>query len=111
MPSKQKESLILCCKADQNRKVSDSSGANMVKTKERFRVGLVQMRAGKEIEDNLAQAEAFIREAAECGAQYIQTPENTLIMEADSKHLLEKIATEDATGGVALFSSLAKELG
>jgi deaminated glutathione amidase len=111
MPLKQKESLILCCKAEQNRKVSDSSGANMVKTKERFRVGIVQMRAGKEIEDNLAQAEAFIREAAECGAQYIQTPENTLIMEAGSKHLLEKIATEDATGGVPLFSSLAKELG
>ena len=50
----------------------------------RFRIGLVQMRAGKDIQENLARAEAFIRDAARRGAQYIQTPENTAIMETDA---------------------------
>lgn len=82
----------------------------MADSKNKFRIGLVQMRTGKDAEENLAQAEAFIREAAGRGARYVQTPENTLIMEVDAQHLLEKIAPEDKTGGVAHFSHLAKEL-
>lgn len=82
----------------------------MADNKNKFRIGLVQMRTGKDAEENLAQAEAFIREAAGRGARYVQTPENTLIMEVDAQHLLEKIAPEDKTGGVAHFSHLAKEL-
>jgi predicted amidohydrolase len=77
----------------------------------KFRVGLVQMRTGKTIQENLVQAEAFIRDAAGRGANYVQTPENTLIMEVDSQHLLEKISPEQGTGGVTHFSRLAKELG
>ena len=77
----------------------------------KFRVGLVQMRTGKTIQENLAQAEALIRDAAGRGANYVQTPENTLIMEVDSQHLLEKISPEQGTGEVTHFSRLAKELG
>jgi predicted amidohydrolase len=76
-----------------------------------FRIGLVQMRAGKDIEANLVQAEAFIRSAAQQGAHYVQTPENTLIMETDAPRLLEKIAAEEQTGAVQHFAGLAKELG
>jgi deaminated glutathione amidase len=83
----------------------------MAATKDRFQVGLVQMRTGKEIQNNLVEAEALIREAAGRGAHYIQTPENTLVMEVDAKHLLKKIAPEDATEGVTVFSRLARELG
>ncbi len=83
----------------------------MADSKNKFRIGLVQMRTGKNIEDNLRQAEAFIRDAAGRGAQYVQTPENTLIMEADALRLLEKISPEDQTEGVAHFSRLARELG
>jgi len=83
----------------------------MADSKEKFRIGLVQMRTGKDIQDNLRQAEAFIRDAAGRGARYIQTPENTLIMEADAARLLEKISPEDQTEGVPHFSRLARELG
>lgn len=83
----------------------------MAKTKGHFRVGLVQLRTGKDIEDNLFQAEAFIREAARKGARYIQTPENTNVMEVDAPRLLKKIETEEATEAVGAFSRLARELG
>jgi predicted amidohydrolase len=83
----------------------------MAKTKDKFRAGLVQLRSGRDIQKNLAQAEALIREAAAKGADYIQTPENTLIMEINSKHLLEKITSEEQTEGLAVFSRLARELG
>jgi deaminated glutathione amidase len=83
----------------------------MADTKTDFRVGLVQMRAGKDIQENLAQAEDFVRDAAGQGANYIQTPENTLIMEANAPSLLEKIAAEEETEGVRHFARLARELG
>ncbi|MGO9173957.1 MAG: carbon-nitrogen hydrolase family protein [Rhodomicrobium sp.] len=83
----------------------------MADTKNKFRIGLVQMRTGKDVQENLAQADAFIREAAGRGAQYIQTPENTLVMEADAPRLLEKIYPEEKTEGVPHFSRLARELG
>jgi predicted amidohydrolase len=69
------------------------------------------MRSSRDIAENLAHAETLIREAAKRGAQYVQTPENTLIMETDAKSLLGKIATESKTEGLKLFSSLARELG
>jgi len=68
------------------------------------------MRAGKDVRDNLLEAEALIRDAARKGANYIQTPENTLLMEVDAPHLLEKIAPEAETEGVAHFANLAKAL-
>jgi deaminated glutathione amidase len=83
----------------------------MAKTKNHFRVGLVQMRTGGDIDENLAHADALIRDAASRGADYIQTPENTLLMERDAASLLEKIAEEHATEGIAHFSRLAAELG
>jgi predicted amidohydrolase len=83
----------------------------MADSKTEFRVGLVQMRTGKDIEENLKQAESFIRDAAGRGANYVQTPENTLVMEVDAQQLLEKISPEEETAGVAHFSNLAGELG
>ena len=82
----------------------------MADSREKFRVGLVQLRTGKNIQENLVQAEGFIRDAARRGANYVQTPENTLVMEVDAQHLLEKISPEDQTEGVAQFSRLAQEL-
>ncbi len=82
----------------------------MADSRDKFRVGLVQMRTGKNIQENLVQAEGFIRDAARRGANYVQTPENTLIMEVDAQQLLEKISPEDKTEGVTHFSRLAQEL-
>ena len=79
--------------------------------KDHFRVALVQMRSGRDVRDNLLEAEAFIRDAAGKGAQFIQTPENTLLMETETARLFERIAPEEGTEAVPHFSALAKSLG
>ena len=79
--------------------------------KDHFRVALVQMRSGGDVRENLLKAEAFIRDAARKGAQFVQTPENTLLMETETARLFEKIAPEEATEAIPHFSALAKSLG
>ncbi|MFZ1109338.1 MAG: carbon-nitrogen hydrolase family protein [Rhodomicrobium sp.] len=82
----------------------------MADKKGKFRVGLVQMRSGRDIRDNLIEAEAFIRDAARKGAHFIQTPENTLLMEIEPARFFEKIAAEEGTEAISHFSRLAAEL-
>ena len=53
-----------------------------------FRAGLVQLRSGRSVAPNMAAAEALIRRAAKGGAVYVQTPENTAIMELETERLL-----------------------
>ena len=55
----------------------------MLKSNLKFRAGLVQMRSGRDVQANLAAATALIEEAAAAGAQYVQTPEVTTLMELD----------------------------
>ncbi len=83
----------------------------MPEKKDLFRVALVQMRSGRDVRDNLLEAEALIRDAARKGAQFIQTPENTLLMETETARLFESIAPEDETESIPHLSALAKALG
>jgi deaminated glutathione amidase len=80
-------------------------------TKGTFRVALVQMCTGRDVEKNLADAGALIREAAAKGASYVQTPEITTIMELERQRLLAAIRPEEGNPAVAWFASLAHELG
>ena len=57
--------------------------------------GLVQMRSGREAGANLEAARALVREAARDGAQYVQTPETTNLMELDRALLFDKLAAEE----------------
>jgi len=111
MSLRRKESLIQSCKTKHNRFRRDNRAVRMAKAKTQFRAGLVQMRSGRDVQENLAEAEALIREAAAKGADYIQTPENTLLMEIEADRLFEKIQTEVRTDGISAFSNLARELG
>lgn len=79
--------------------------------RESFVAALVQMRSGRDVETNLAEADRLIREAASRGAKYVQTPENTLLMERETSALFEKIAPEEQTAAIPHFLSLAQELG
>ena len=79
-------------------------------TKGTFRVGLVQMCTGRDVERNLADAGALIREAAAKGASYVQTPEITTIMELERQRLFAAIRPEEGNPAVAYFASLAREL-
>jgi predicted amidohydrolase len=76
-----------------------------------FRAALVQLRSGRAVEPNLAQAEVLIRRAVQGGAVYIQTPENTALMELAPELVLEAAQTEERSKPLARLRSLAAELG
>ncbi len=76
----------------------------------KFRVGLCQMTTGPDVAVNLAAASTLIREAAAAGAQYIQTPEITTLMETDRAKLFVATRPEEGNPAIAHFRSLAREL-
>jgi predicted amidohydrolase len=76
-----------------------------------FRVGLVQMCTGRDVERNVADAGALIRAAAGRGAQYVQTPEITTLMEMERGRLFAAVGPEEGNPAVARFGALAQELG
>jgi len=76
-----------------------------------FRVGLVQMCAGRDVGKNIATATELIRAAARGGAAYVQTPEMTNIMELERPRLLAAVRPEESDPGVVQFRALAAELG
>jgi len=76
-----------------------------------FRAALVQLRSGRAVAPNIEMAETLIRGAAKEGAVYVQTPENTSIMEFETERLLAAIDTEEKSAALAQLCALAKELG
>jgi predicted amidohydrolase len=77
----------------------------------RFRAGLVQLRSGRSVEANLERAEALVRRAAQGGALYVQTPENTALMELKPELVLEAAQSEEESTPLARLRTLAAELG
>src|SRR5438477_394692 len=75
-----------------------------------FRVGLVQMRSGRTPSANVDSASKFIREAKAGGADYIQTPEMTNILERSRADMLAAIAPEEKDASLAAFRELARTL-
>jgi predicted amidohydrolase len=76
-----------------------------------FRAALVQLRSGRAVAPNMEMAETLLRRAAKEGAVYVQTPENTSIMEFETERLLAAIDTEEKSAALAQLCALAKELG
>lgn len=79
--------------------------------KDSFRVGLVQLCSGRDVDKNVRDATALIREAREKGADYIQTPEVTTLMELDRERLFAIVEPEQSNIALATFSDLAHTLG
>ena len=75
-----------------------------------FRAALVQLCSGREIASNMAFATGLIRAAAGRGAHYIQTPENTALVELSSERLFELIRPEKETVVLGEFAAIAREL-
>ncbi|MFG1201045.1 carbon-nitrogen hydrolase family protein [Xanthobacter aminoxidans] len=88
-----------------------ANSAPETRTGKTLRVGLIQLRSGREPAANLDAAAALIREAAREGARYVQTPEVTNIMELDRKVLFEKLQEEGNDATLAALRQLARELG
>jgi predicted amidohydrolase len=80
-------------------------------SKRRFRAALVQLRSGRSVKPNLDKAEELIRRAAKGGAIYVQTPENTGLMELKPELVLSAAETEERSAPLAHLRALARELG
>jgi predicted amidohydrolase len=76
-----------------------------------FRVGLIQMRSGRTPQANIDAAAKLIGEAKSGGADYVQTPEMTNIMEASREKLFAAIVPEENDATLATFRELARALG
>ncbi len=74
-----------------------------------FVAACVQLRAGREVAPNVEAAAALIAQAADDGADFILTPENTSIMEAERKLLFEKTRGEDDDIALTRFRALARD--
>src|SRR5262249_11272962 len=68
-----------------------------------FRVGLIQMRSGRDPRGNIDAAAKLIQEAKAAGADYVQTPEMTNIMEVRREALFAALAPEESDPSLAAF--------
>jgi len=77
----------------------------------KFRAGLIQMRSGTAPHINLDTATRLIGEAKTGGADYVQTPEMTNILESSRERLFAAIVSEEQDASLATFRELARALG
>jgi predicted amidohydrolase len=75
-----------------------------------FNAAMVQMRTGLLPEQSLVQGTALIREAAAAGADYVQTPEVSNMMQLNRTELFKHLATEDDDASLKAYRALAAEL-
>jgi predicted amidohydrolase len=76
-----------------------------------FTAGLIQMRTGLTPQANLDAAVRLIEEAKGAGADYVQTPEMTNLMEVKRERLFATIMPEESDPSLAAFRDLARRLG
>ena len=77
----------------------------------RFRAALVQMCTGRDVARNLVDLSRLVREAVAAGAQYVQTPEVSVLMERDRARLFVETRPEEGNPAIAHCQALARELG
>jgi predicted amidohydrolase len=73
-----------------------------------FRAGLIQMRSGRTPKHNLDEAIRLIGEAKAAGAEYVQTPEMTNILEVSREKLFEAIEEQDKDVSLPAFREIAR---
>ncbi|PBC06257.1 carbon-nitrogen hydrolase family protein [Mesorhizobium sp. WSM3860] len=76
-----------------------------------FKAAAVQMRSGTRPERNAADMERLVRQAAQQGATYVQTPEMTGALIRDKQAGAAAFTSEDKDVVVSTARKLAKELG
>src|SRR5215469_477654 len=75
-----------------------------------FTAAMVQMRTSLLAEQSLEQGMTLIREAAGQGADYVQTPEVSNMMQVNRKALFEHLKTEEDDPSLRAYRALAAEL-
>ncbi|KQP88415.1 MULTISPECIES: carbon-nitrogen hydrolase family protein [unclassified Methylobacterium] len=76
-----------------------------------FTAACVQMRSGRDPLANRDAAVALVREAADAGAHYVQTPEMTSLVERSKTSLFEKVTAQDDDPTLAALREVARERG
>jgi len=76
-----------------------------------FKAAMIQMRSGIEPAANVDAAARMIGEAKSAGADYVQTPEMTNIMEVKRERLFSTIVPEEQDASLATFREVARKLG
>ena len=77
----------------------------------RFRAACIQLCSSGSVAENIETVEDLVRQAVSGGADYVQTPEMTNIVERDRAKLGASISSENEDPSVKRFSALAGELG
>jgi predicted amidohydrolase len=75
-----------------------------------FTAAMVQMRTSLSPEASFKQAEGLIREAVAQGADYVQTPEVSNLIQKNRKALFELLAPEEDDLSLKAYRELAREL-
>lgn len=75
-----------------------------------FTAAMIQMRTGLLPEPSLAQATSLIREAAARGADYVQTPEVSNMMQLNRQALFAQLQSEENDASLKAYRALAAEL-
>src|SRR3982074_2066405 len=75
-----------------------------------FTAAMVQMRTSLSPEASFKQAEGLIREAAAQGADYVQTPEVSNLIQKNRKALFELLSPEQEDLSLKAYRELAREL-
>jgi len=76
-----------------------------------FRVGLIAMRSARDPQANLDAVLAAVDQAKRAGADYVQTPEMTNIMEVKRDRLFANICAEESDPTLATLREVARKLG
>ncbi|HZT24453.1 MAG TPA: carbon-nitrogen hydrolase family protein [Pseudolabrys sp.] len=75
-----------------------------------FKAAMIQMRSGMAPGLNIDAAARMISEAKAAGADYVQTPEMTNILEAKRERLLSSVVAEEQDASLATLRELARKL-
>jgi len=76
-----------------------------------FRIGLIQMRSTRTPQANVDAAVKLIGEAKQGGADYVQTPEMTNIVESNRERMMAALVPEENDTTLATLREVARTLG
>ena len=77
---------------------------------DKFRVALLQMQTGNDLAANLESVKSMAREAQRGGAQFVLTPEYTLMMDGSGRVMRERALEADGAPALPELQALAREL-
>ena len=77
---------------------------------DKYKIACLQANTGNDLAANLATVRAMLREAAGNGAQWILTPEYTLMMDGSGRVMRDNALPADGGASLAELQAMAKEL-